>query len=99
MSYRIRIFFEGQEAEFECEASDTIMEAARRRGILLASYCEQGGCGACTSVLEKGSVTYIRSVRGIPEQPMPGEMVRPCSAMPLDDLELSPLSRWKKFPE
>lgn len=97
MSYSIRMCFEGQEVEFQCEASDTIMEAARRQGILLASYCEQGGCGACTAVMEKGSVTYIRSVKGIPEQPVAGDMIRPCSAMALEDLELLPLSRWKTF--
>jgi len=97
--FRIKISFEDQEAEFHCKASDTIMEAARRQGILLASYCEQGGCGACTAVLEKGSVAYIRSVKGITQQPAPGEVIRPCSAMPLDDLELAPISRWKTFPK
>lgn len=95
--FRVKISFEDREAEFQCEASDTIMEAARRQGILLASYCEQGGCGACTAVMDKGSVTYIRSVKGISEQPEAGEMIRPCSAVPLEDLELSPLSRWKTF--
>ncbi|MEQ9023154.1 MAG: 2Fe-2S iron-sulfur cluster binding domain-containing protein [Pseudomonadales bacterium] len=95
--FRIKISFEDQEAEFQCEASDTIMEAARRQGILLASYCEQGGCGACTAVMDKGSVAYIRTVKGISEQPEAGERIRPCSAVPLEDLELSPLSRWKTF--
>lgn len=99
MPFRIKIVFEDRVAEFDCEASDTIMEGARRQGILLASYCEQGGCGACTSLMTKGSVSYIRAVRGIPDKPVPGDMIRPCSAMPLEDLELSPLSRWKEFPE
>ncbi len=97
MSYQIQLCFEDQSVEFECEASDTIMEGARRRGIFLASYCEQGGCGACTSLMKKGAVAYMRSVRGIPQDPVPGDMIRPCSAMPLEDLKLEPLSRWKAF--
>lgn len=99
MNYQVRLFFEDQEVAYKCEASDTLMEGARRQGILMASYCEQGGCGACTARLKKGAVTYIRSVRGITEQPVAGDMIRPCSAMPLEDLELEPLSRWKEFPQ
>jgi len=99
MSFKIRVSFEDESIEFDCAPSDTILEAACRQGILMASYCEQGGCGACTALMTKGSVTYVRSVRGIPEQPEPGDMIRPCSAMPQEDLDLSPLSRWKQYPQ
>jgi len=96
MSFKIRVSFEEESIEFDCAPSDTILEAARQ-GILMASYCEQGGCGACTALMKKGAVSYVRSVRGITEQPEPGDLIRPCSAMPLEDLDLSPLSRWKLY--
>jgi len=60
MSFKIRVSFEEESIEFDCAPSDTILEAARRQGILMASYCEQGGCGACTALMKKGAVSYVR---------------------------------------
>lgn len=80
---------------FNCGIDERIFEAAKRQGIFMANYCKQGACGACASRLVAGSVSYIRSIKGAPQNPVPGDEVRPCSLKPYSDVVLAPLSAWQ----
>ena len=84
-----------KEADFDCDSDELILEAAKQQGIYLASYCKQGACGACTARLISGSVSYVRSIGGAPENPQRGDEVRPCSLKPCSDLVLEPVAAWR----
>lgn len=96
VKYRVHLSKADCEAAVFDSASDiAVLDSARLDGIHMANYCRQGGCGACTAKLISGSVEYIRKVKGAPQQPVEGDLVRPCSMCPRSDLELEPLSSWK----
>ena len=93
--YRVELSFQEQSTVFDTEPGEILMDAARRQKIYLANYCQQGGCGACTSKLVRGVVEYIRQAKGAPQQPLEGDLIRPCSCYALSDLELEPQAAWK----
>lgn len=83
------------EVHFACHENELLLEAGRRQGVYIANYCKQGACGACGSKLISGSVSYIRSVKGVPQEPKSGDEVRPCSLNPCSDVVLEPLAAWR----
>jgi len=57
-AYRIQI--EGaQQAGFDCEPGDTILQAALRAGTGLPYECNSGGCGSCQIELASGEVAEL----------------------------------------
>ena len=95
-AFNIQLKSEEQEVvNFYCDSDELILEAAKRQGVFMANYCKQGACGACTSRLVSGSVDYVRSIKGAPQEPNSGDDVRPCSLKPNSDVTLMPLSAWR----
>lgn len=96
MSFNVKLNSETQdEISFECGEDELVLNAAKKQGVYLASYCKQGACGACAATLVSGSVSYIRGIKGAPEQPSVGDEVRSCSLKPCSDLILEPLASWR----
>jgi len=56
MSHQVTIAASGH--TFTVEASETVLEAALRQGIILPYGCRNGNCGACMGTLIRGSVNY-----------------------------------------
>lgn len=84
--------------EFQCTASTTVTEAARRSGYIMAMACERGGCGACKARLLSGEIHYQGQVSQIKRQePVAGAELfeLPCRALPKSDLVLEPLHPWR----
>lgn len=80
---------------FDCGADELVLDAARRQGIYMASYCRRGSCGACSAILVSGEISYVQDINALIDAPVLGDMVRPCSMHARSDLELEPLSDWK----
>jgi len=56
MSYQVTIQNSGH--TFSVEASESILEAALRQGIILPYGCRNGACGSCMGTVTAGSVDY-----------------------------------------
>jgi CDP-4-dehydro-6-deoxyglucose reductase len=87
VSYRIT-WIEAQRS-FDATSDETVLEAARRAGVVLPSECEFGGCGTCRVKLTQGRVQY---------EDMPGALSREeadagyallCQAHACSDLAIS----------
>jgi NAD(P)H-flavin reductase/ferredoxin len=51
-------FSDGERFTFDARAGETVLAAARRRGLGLASDCESGECQTCRGTLKHGAVDY-----------------------------------------
>jgi len=94
--FKIQLDSEKQgHVSFDCGGDELILQAAKRQGVFMANYCNQGACGACTSRLVSGSVSYVRNIKGASQEPKPSDEVRPCSLKPKSDVTLEPLAAWR----
>ncbi|KIF82767.1 2Fe-2S iron-sulfur cluster-binding protein [Noviherbaspirillum autotrophicum] len=71
---------------FEAPRAMTLLEAAARAGVRLASSCRNGTCRACMCRLASGNVSYRIEWPGLlPEEKAQG-FILPCVAMAASDL-------------
>lgn len=87
---------DGTRVAFDAAPQQSLVRAAARAGILITSGCLQGRCAICRGKLISGAVAPLR-------RPSPhavatdGEgVVRLCSVSARSDLEIAPLSRWRR---
>ncbi|WP_353190759.1 2Fe-2S iron-sulfur cluster-binding protein [Pandoraea pnomenusa] len=87
MSYRIT-WIEA-ERSFDATPDETVLDAARRAGVVLPSECEFGGCGTCRVKLAQGQVSY----EDLPDALSPAEAEAGyallCQARACSDLAIS----------
>jgi len=55
-AHKVTIGLEGQEFILDAKYPQTILEAAKQKGIILPYSCEAGKCGTCTATCMKGRV-------------------------------------------
>lgn len=83
MSYQIRVL--PFEETLECEAGETILEAALRQGRFLRYGCKNGGCGTCRAVLVDGDVDEPASLLALRNEERDAGWVLLCSSRPVED--------------
>jgi ferredoxin-nitrite reductase len=66
-----------------CEGDETILEAAEREGIELASSCRSGICGTCKQKLLKGEVKYTQDPQALDDSDREQGYILACSAQPV----------------
>ena len=87
MSPRVR--FEPLGEEIDCEASETVLDAAFRHGYNLAYGCREGQCSACKCYLLDGEVELKRySNFALSDAERSGGYALMCRAMPESDLTI-----------
>jgi propane monooxygenase reductase subunit len=73
--------------EFECEESESVLNAALRAGISLRYGCKHGGCGSCKVQLIEGEVDHAGdSASAISEAERDAGIALLCCAHPLEDI-------------
>jgi ferredoxin-NADP reductase len=58
LAHRVHVTIEGKIYQFEVQYPLTILEAAKRKGLLLPYSCEVGKCGTCSATCVKGKVWH-----------------------------------------
>ena len=87
MSYQVTIQSSGH--TFAVEASETVLEAALRQGIILPYGCRNGACGSCMGTVAAGSVTYDHGLPpALNEQDAALHKALFCQAHPASDLTI-----------
>ena len=71
---------------FDAPPGMTILQAAERAGIELASSCRNGTCRTCLCRLTRGSVRYLVEWPGVSADERRAGEILPCVAVPQDDL-------------
>jgi benzoate/toluate 1,2-dioxygenase reductase subunit len=98
---RIKLAFADHETiEFDCDAGQTVLAAARSHGMTLASDCEMGDCQTCRAHLQQGQVEYdpCGSLSLSDEELAQGETLC-CVALPKTDVQvLLPYTRASLLP-
>lgn len=56
-SISLTIILKGKRRTMDYVEGDTVLESARRAGLLPPSSCEAGNCATCMALLREGSVT------------------------------------------
>jgi CDP-4-dehydro-6-deoxyglucose reductase len=85
MSYTVRL--KPTDHQFDCEAGESILEAALRSGINLSYHCATGSCGECKARVVAGDVAEYRfHDYVIPEAEKLNNMVLLCSVSARSDL-------------
>jgi ferredoxin-NADP reductase/ferredoxin len=76
--------------QFDCEESESLIDAAARAMIQLPSMCKQGSCGICAVTCSSGEYKMgtFNSVVLSPEAAEQGEIL-PCRTFPRSDLVLA----------
>ncbi|VVE31554.1 2Fe-2S iron-sulfur cluster-binding protein [Pandoraea soli] len=87
MSYRIT-WIEAHRS-FEATSDETILEAARRAGVVLPSECEFGGCGTCRVKLAQGQVRYEDTPDALSQDEAEAGYALLCQAHACADLTIS----------
>jgi CDP-4-dehydro-6-deoxyglucose reductase len=87
MSYRIT-WIEAQRS-FEAAADETVLDAARRAGVVLPSECEFGGCGTCRVKVQQGSVQYETLPPALSQEEASAGYALLCQARAVSDLTVS----------
>jgi CDP-4-dehydro-6-deoxyglucose reductase len=87
MSYQVTIQSSGH--TFAVEASETVLEAALRQGIILPYGCRNGACGSCMGTVAAGSVAYDHGLPpALNEQDAALHKALFCQAHPASDLTI-----------
>lgn len=73
---------------FECEANETLLEAALRQGITLPYGCRNGACGKCASQLVSGEISYQGDLRSIAADEAESGKTMVCKACAKSDVVL-----------
>ncbi|WP_036661600.1 2Fe-2S iron-sulfur cluster-binding protein [Pandoraea sp. SD6-2] len=87
MNYRIT-WIEA-ECSFEAASDETVLEAARRAGVVLPSECEFGGCGTCRVKVQQGRVQYEELPPALSQEEVDAGYALLCQAYPASDLAVS----------
>lgn len=87
MSYRIT-WIEAQ-CSFEATPDESVLDAARRAGVVLPSACEFGGCGTCRVKLSQGRVRYEAMPDALSQEEADAGYALLCQARACSDLLLS----------
>jgi len=87
VSYRIT-WIEAQHS-FEAAADETVLDAARRAGVVLPSECEFGGCGTCRVKVQQGSVQYEALPSALSQEEASAGYALMCQARAVSDLVIS----------
>lgn len=87
MSYRIT-WIEAQRS-FEAAAHETVLDAARRAGVVLPSACEFGGCGTCRVKVQHGRVQYDELPPALSQEAADAGYALLCQARAASDLAIS----------
>jgi ferredoxin-NADP reductase len=81
------IKFERLGNEVACDASQTILEAARAAGMRLPMSCTKGMCGTCKTRMVSGQVA-MNHAGGIRQREIDQGWILPCCSKPLSDVTL-----------
>jgi CDP-4-dehydro-6-deoxyglucose reductase len=73
---------------FDVAPGETVLAAAQRAGIRLASGCQSGTCGSCRARLLDGQVRYRFAPPALSEAEAAAGLALLCQAEPLGDLRL-----------
>jgi ferredoxin len=73
---------------FVAPAGLTVLQAAERAGIELASSCRNGTCRTCLCRMQRGSVRYLVEWPGLSVDEKRDGDILPCVAVPQADLVL-----------
>ncbi|GEM_PF-1167070 len=85
-TYCIRM--EPGELEFAAAGDESILQAAERAGIGLASSCRNGTCRTCIGLMTQGSVRYAIEWPGLLAEEKRAGWILPCVAVATSDLTL-----------
>ncbi len=87
MSYRVTIQSSGH--AFTVEASESVLDAALRQGIVLPYGCRNGACGSCMGTLLAGRVVYKNGLPpALSEKDEAQGKALFCQAVPANDLNI-----------
>ncbi|MBL1418899.1 MAG: 2Fe-2S iron-sulfur cluster binding domain-containing protein [Alphaproteobacteria bacterium] len=86
MTYQITVT--GEDIKFECDADETVLDAAERAGYSIPYSCRKGVCSSC----EGGITVGTAAVRGQGTCSGQVDGVFLCQARPRTDLEIAPKS-------
>lgn len=79
----------GEDIEFPCDETETVLDAALAKGIALPYGCRSGLCGSCKATLLSGEVDYSDGEPGgLSEEDRKNNAALLCRAHPKSDLEL-----------
>ena len=85
MTFQITVQPSGH--QFDCEADETVLNAALRAGIGLPYGCKNGACGSCKGKVIAGSVEHkAHQQRALPEEERAQGFSLFCCAVPQADL-------------
>ena len=88
-STSFRVTWVEAQCSFVANATETVLEAARRAGVTLPAECEFGGCGTCRVKLVEGRVRYDEPPLALaPEEAAEGYALM-CQARAQADLAIS----------
>lgn len=85
--YRVTIRPYG--ASYDCYSGETLLEASRKSGLVLANNCRQGECGTCKVKIRKGRVKlapFMLSALSMPE--IDADYTLACRSYPITDVEI-----------
>src|SRR5579871_3203843 len=84
------IFSDGERFTFDARAGETVLAAARRHGLSLASDCESGECQTCVGTIKSGAVDYEDGVDiSLSEADVAAGLALSCVATPRDNLAIA----------
>jgi len=87
MSYQVTIQPSGH--TFAVDASESVLDAALRQGIILPYGCRNGACGSCMGTVTAGSVAYRHGLPpALNEQDAASHKALFCQAQPACDLTI-----------
>ncbi len=87
MSFNITLADE--DVNFQCEANQTILDAALQQGVTLSYGCKNGLCGSCIGSLISGQIEYLDGQPdGINAEEVSNDQALFCMATPLSDLSI-----------
>src|SRR5688572_26906216 len=92
MTYQIALA--GEDVEFPCAGSQTILDAALQVGIELPYACRQGVCGNCIGSVTSGSVSGLEGAAITNDLCGPGQVLL-CQSVPTDHVVIRPRS-WRR---
>ncbi|MFC4274147.1 2Fe-2S iron-sulfur cluster-binding protein [Achromobacter aloeverae] len=74
---------------YAARADETLLQAALRAGIRLASSCRNGTCRACMCHLASGDVAYVVERPGLSRDEIEEGWILPCVAQARGDVTLA----------
>ena len=87
------VFIQPGGTQFEVAAGETILQAARRQGVIIPYGCHSGVCGVCISRVIEGRIDYPdgEPLALFEEDAAAGKGLC-CVGRPLSDLVIEPLA-------